>query len=198
MVFQASNGQFNPFSIEMISLLLFTIFVCIIAGMLQHLPSFALSLGFTASIGALMSSMASTANIVSKLMYGVLTDKIGSHKTSVFCALIHFAAVIMMMLIHTPVTMIAGAFMFGFSFANSATAMSVLTRETFGMENYTRVYPIIAFTGSTSNALGVTLLGMLYDATGSYYTNLILTLILQGSVILITLNLLRRKKAAQA
>ena len=55
-----------------------------------------------------------------------------------------------------------------------------------------------AFTGSTSNALGVTLLGMLYDATGSYYTNLILTLILQGSVILITLNLLRRKKAAQA
>lgn len=198
VVFQASNGQFNPFSIEMISLLLFTIFVCIIAGMLQHLPSFALSLGFTASIGALMSSMASTANIVSKLMYGVLTDKIGSHKTSVFCALINFAAVIMMMLIHTPVTMIAGAFMFGFSFANSATAMSVLTRETFGMENYTRVYPIIAFTGSTSNALGVTLLGMLYDATGSYYTNLILTLILQGSVILITLNLLRRKKAAQA
>ncbi len=198
VVFQASNGQFNPFSIEMISLLLFTIFVCIIAGMLQHLPSFALSLGFTASIGALMSSMASTANIVSKLMYGVLTDKIGSHKTSVFCALINFAAVIMMMLIHTPVTMIAGAFMFGFSFANSATAMSVLTRETFGMENYTKVYPIIAFTGSTSNALGVTLLGMLYDATGSYYTNLILTLILQGSVILITLNLLRRKKAAQA
>lgn len=198
VVFQASNGQFNPFSIEMISLLLFTIFVCIIAGMLQHLPSFALSLGFTASIGALMSSMASTANIVSKLMYGVLTDKIGSHKTSVFCALINFAAVIMMMLIHTPVTMIAGAFMFGFSFANSATAMSVLTRETFGMENYTRVYPIIAFTGSTSNALGVTLLGMLYDATGSYYTNLILTLILQGSVILIILNLLRRKKAAQA
>lgn len=198
VVFQASNGQFNPFSIEMISLLLFTIFVCIVAGMLQHLPSFALSLGFTASIGALMSSMASTANIVSKLMYGVLTDKIGSHKTTVLCASINFAAVIMMMLIHTPVTMIAGAFMFGFSFANSATAMSVLTRETFGMENYTRVYPIIAFTGSTSNALGVTLLGMLYDATGSYYTNLILTLILQGSVILITLNLLRRKKAAQA
>lgn len=194
VVFQANTSGFDMFSVEMISLVLFATIACIIAGMLQHLPSFALSLGFSAAVGALMSSMASAANIVSKLMYGVLTDKLGAHKTSVLCASINMAAVALMMLVHTNVTMIIGAFLFGFTFANSASAMSILTRETFGMENYTKVYPFISFVGAATNALGVTLLGMLYDATGTYYVTLILCLIMQAVLILLVLNLLRRKK----
>ncbi|MBQ9823822.1 MAG: MFS transporter [Solobacterium sp.] len=196
VVFSASNGHVDPFSIEMISLVVFTVLVCIIAAMLQHLPNFALSLGFTAGVGALMSSMASTTNILSKLMFGALTDKLGAHKTSALCAVINVIAVVMMLTVHTQFTMILGAFLFGFTFANSSSAMSILTRETFGMENYTKVYPLIAFTGSASNALGVTLLGMLYDATGSYYVTLIMCLIMQALIILLVLNLLRRKKAA--
>jgi predicted MFS family arabinose efflux permease len=89
--------------------------------------------------------------------------------------------------------MIASAFLFGFSFANSSTAISVLTRETFGMENYTRVYPIMSFALAAANALAVTLFGMLYDAAGSYNPALILCLVLQTGVILLVLNLLRRK-----
>jgi MFS family permease len=196
VVFTASNDRVDPLSIEMISLILFTVFVCILAAMLQHLPSFALSLGFTAGVGALMSSMASTANIVSKLLYGTLTDKIGSHKTTCLCAAINVAAVVMMLAVHTQFTMVLGAFLYGFTFANSSSAMSILTRDTFGMENYTKVYPVIAFAGSASNAFGVTLLGMLYDATGSYYATLIMCLAMQAAVILLVVNLLRRKKAA--
>ena len=198
VVFQASSGSFDPFSIEMISLILFTVFACILAAMLQHLPSFGMSLGFTAALGALMSSMASTANIVSKLMFGALTDRIGAHKTTMLCSLINIAAVVMMLLVHTQVTMVAGAFLYGFTFANSSTAMSILSRETFGMENYTRVYPIIAFTGSVANAVGVTLLGMMYDATGSYYVNLILCLIIQAANVLLVANLLRRRSLKTA
>ena len=193
VVYTANSGHIEIFSVEMISILLFTIFVAIIAAMMQHLPSLGLSLGFTAGVGALMSSMASTANIVSKLMYGALVDKMGGHKTSTLCACINVIAVVLMLTVHTPAVMIASAFLFGFSFANSSTAISVLTRETFGMENYTRVYPIMSFALAAANALAVTLFGMLYDAAGSYNPALILCLVLQTGVILLVLNLLRRK-----
>lgn len=198
VVFQASHTGPDFLSIEMISLVLFTVFVCIMAGMLQHLPSFALSLGFTAAIGAYMSSAASTANIVSKLMYGVLTDKIGVYKTTILCACINIVAVVLLITVHTPVLMVLASFLYGFTFANSSTAMSVLTRETFGMQNYTKVYPVISFAGSASNAFGVTLLGMMYDASGSYFVTFIMGLIMQACAILLTLNLLRRKKQAEA
>ena len=193
VVFQQSSSGVEMFSVEMVSLIVYTVFACVIASMLQHLPAFALSVGLTASVGALMSSMASASNIASKLMFGALTDKLGAHRTTVLCAVINVISVVLMIFVHTPLTMALGAFLFGFTFANSSTAMSILTRETFGMENYTKVYPLIAFVGSAANAVGVTLMGMLYDASGSYYTNLIMCLIMQAGVILLILNLLRRK-----
>ena len=196
VVFTASSTGVSLISVEMICMVIFTALVCIIAGMLQHLPSFALSLGFTAAVGALMSSMASTSNIISKLLYGMLCDKIGAHQTSIICAFINIAAVVLLMFVHTNFTMVLGAFMFGFSFANSASALSILTRETFGMGNYTKVYPLISFTGAAANALGVTMLGMLYDATGSYNVPFIVVLILQTCAILTVFSLFRRKKQA--
>ena len=198
VVFQAGNGAIDPFSPQMLSLVIFTILVCVIASMLQHLPAFALSLGFTAAIGASMSSMASTSNILSKLMFGALVDKLGAYKTAILCAMINVVAVAMMLLIHTSFSMIVGAFLFGFTFANSSTAISILTRETFGMENYTKVYPFTSFVGASANAFGVTLLGLLYDATGTYSIILIMCLIMQAFVLFCILTLAKKKREKTA
>lgn len=194
VVIQQSDDHINYFSPEMILLVLFTTLVCIIASVLQHLPSFAVSVGFAASVGALMSSSASAANIVSKLMYGVLTDKLGPHKTSILCACISFLAVILIISVHTVWAVVLGAFLFGFTFANSSSAMSILTRETYGMQNYTRVYPLIAFVGAATNAGGATLMGILYDTTGSYYTMFFLCLALQALVLTSLFLLMKKKK----
>ena len=65
------------------------------------------------------------------------------------------------------------------------------------MENYTKVYPFASFVGASSNALGVTLLGMLYDSTGAYTADLILCMSCQVIVILMLFTLLRKKQAAK-
>ncbi len=171
---------------ELVSLMLFAVMVCIAASMLQHLPSYAASLGMAAGIGALMTSCASAANITSKLLYGALSDKIGAFRSTVLCAGVNICSVLIMLMINVPAAMVLAAFMYGFTFANSSAAMSSMTRDIFGMENFTRVYPMISFTGSMANAFGVTLLGALYDATGSYRFNLMMCLLMQTGVILLT------------
>ena len=194
-VIQQSNDHISMNSVKMILLLGFSVFVCIIAGVLQHLPSFALSLGFSASVGALMTSFASAANISSKLMFGVLTDKIGPYRSSLLCSVINIFAVVMLITLHTPVSMVICAFLFGFTFANSSTAMSMLTKDLYGMENYTRVYPLVSFSGSAANAAGVTLIGLLYDATGSYYIVFIMCIVLQALAMASVLTMNRMKTA---
>jgi hypothetical protein len=49
-----------------------------------------------------------------------------------------------------------------------STAM--LTREMFGPAKYSRVYPKLAMTTTISNAIFTTVVGMLYDMTGTYTT----------------------------
>ncbi|MBR4444649.1 MAG: MFS transporter [Solobacterium sp.] len=198
VVVEAGRDHIPLISPQMAALMLFTVNVCIIAGFLQQMPSFAVSIGMTAAIGASMASAASLANILSKLMYGVLTDKIGPHKSSLLCAFINLVSIFMLLFIHTPFSVVLSAFLYGFSFANSATAMSVLTRETFGIENYTRVYPLISFAGSSANAIGVTLLGTVYDGTKSFTAVFLLLMILQILTILYTFGLLKTKQAKAA
>ena len=198
VVVEAGRDHIPLISPQMAALMLFTVNVCIIAGFLQQMPSFAVSIGMTAAIGASMASAASLANILSKLMYGVLTDKIGPHKSSLLCACINLVSIFMLLFIHTPFSVVLSAFLYGFSFANSATAMSVLTRETFGIENYTRVYPLISFAGSSANAIGVTLLGTVYDGTKSFTAVFLLLMILQILTILYIFGLLKAKQAKAA
>ena len=198
VVVQAGTEHIPLVSPQMAALMLFTVNVCIIAGFLQQMPSFAVSIGMVAAVGASMASAASLSNILSKLMYGVLTDKIGPYKSSLLCAGINLVSIFILMFIRTPITVVLGAFLYGFSFANSATAMSVLTRETFGIENYTRVYPLISFAGSSANAVGVTLLGMVFDSTGSYTAVFLLLLILQVLVVLYTIALLKLRNPKTA
>lgn len=190
-----SNEIVNPKAAEMVLLIAFTILTCVIASVLQHLPGFAVSIGFAASLGALMTSLASAANILSKLMYGVLADRIGAYKATLLCAFINIVSILILLLLKFPWSLAAGAFLFGFTFANSSTALSIMTRELFGIDKYTRVYPTISFAGAMANAFGVTLLGMIYDLFGNYYIVFILCLIMQGAVLFIT-NILSRRAAA--
>ncbi len=182
-VVEAGGSAEKDYLQEIVLLTVFTVIVYMIASMLQHMPGFALSLGFSAAVGALMTSFASASNIFSKIAYGVLCEKFGPFKSSILYALINCFAIVMMLTIRAPWAMIIGAFLFGFTFANSSSALSIITRDTFGFANYTKVYPRMSFAGAAANALGMTFLGMLYDMTGTYF--LTFCVCLAGQIIVI-------------
>lgn len=189
-----SNEQVDHHSMEMIFTLLMTIMVYIIAGLMQHLPSLAASIGLSTASGALMVSFASAANIVSKILYGAVSEKKGPFITTTVYALLSTAALVVMLLIHEPLVMAVAAFVFGFTFANSSTAISIIVRKVFGMDQYTKVYPLMSFAGSAANAASVGMLGFLYDITGTYATVLIMCIAMQAVTLFCTANLAGKKK----
>ena len=189
-----SSEHIDHHSAEIVLTLLMTIMVYIIAGLMQHLPSLAASIGLSAASGALMVSFASAANIVSKLLYGAVNEKAGPFKTSGAYALISAAAMAVMLTVHQPLVMAVSSFVFGFTFANSSTAISIIVRKVFGMEQYTRIYPLMSFAGSSANAFSVGLLGFMYDLTGTYATVLLMCIGMQAIVLLCTARLSKYAK----
>lgn len=163
---------------------LFTICVCVVAALFQHLSGYAESLGYSASLGAMLLSSANISNIVSKLVYGVLSDRIGTKKSAVLFASLSISGMLLLMFIRVPVILVIGTLLYGCSLPNSATSISLVTSDIFGLSAYSRIYPKVSFVGGVMNAIGVTLLGFLYDATNNYLLLIGLCIILQ--VIAIT------------
>lgn len=189
-----SNEHIDHHSEEIILTLLLTVMVYIIAGLMQHLPLLAADAGLTAASGALMVSCASAANIVSKLIYGAVSEKTGPFKTTSAYALISAAAMVVMLTLHQPLIMAVSSFIFGFTFANSSTAVSIIVRKVFGMDQYTRIYPLMSFAGSAANAFSVGLLGFMYDITGTYATVLLMCIGMQVIAVLCTVRLSKSAK----
>jgi MFS family permease len=154
--------------IKLFLLIGFTASCCIAASVLQHLPGFAESEGYSAALGSIMLSAANASNVIGKLLYGYFSDRIGTWKTSVIHASLAGAAMLAMLLIRQPSMLVVCSFIYGFTMANSATAMSLATSDIFGLQEYSRIYPAVNFAGSVTNAIGVTLLGIIIDVSGSY------------------------------
>lgn len=154
--------------LKMAMLLIFTVMVSIVAGIMQQMPSFAVSIGLTAAAGASMLAVVSFANIGSKLAFGILSDRIGTRNTACAYAVISGVALILLPLFKVVPVLLVLCFMYGVTMANSSSAMSLGTSDIFGMASYNRLYPIVMFTGSISFAVGVTLIGLFVDVTGSY------------------------------
>ena len=154
--------------LKLAMLLIFTVMVSVVAGIMQQMPSFAVSIGYTAALGATMLAVINVANIVSKLLFGILSDRIGTRNTAVAYAIISGTALLLLPVIKVIPVILVLCFMYGMTMANSSSAMSLATSDIFGMASYNRLYPIVMLTGSVCFAVGVTLIGLFVDFTGSF------------------------------
>lgn len=177
--------------LKIVLILLFTTSVCVVAALFQHLSGYAESLGYSASLGAMLLSAANISNIVSKLIYGVLSDRIGTKKSAVLFASLSVCGMLLLMFIKVPVVMIISTLLYGCTLPNSATSISLITSDIFGLSEYSKIYPKVSFVGGTMNAIGVTLLGFLYDATQNYLLLIGLCIILQVIAITSVIQLYR-------
>lgn len=190
-----SSTGFSFANPKFILAMIVTIMISIVAAVPQHFPGYATSIGHSAEVGALMLSVSMAFNILSKLGLGVLSDKVGVYKSVMIMACINIVGILFLLFINTEFTLYAGAGMFAFAFAVAAVGCAMITGHLFGMEYYSTVYPVLSFVGGIANALAVTLVGSLYDVTGTYRVNFWLALGCQ-IILLIAFNLacLIRKK----
>lgn len=167
-------------SFPFIALFLFCFLLTSITSITQHFPGFTQSIQVGVQTGSFMISACMFGNIISKLLIGILSDKIGPFKSVIVMMAINAAACILLISTTSVPLLLVGAFLFGFIYSVSAVGMVVLTRASFGDERYNKVYPIISFAGNVGSALSVSCVGYLYDFTNTYITAFLLALFFEA------------------
>ncbi|MEE3425154.1 MAG: MFS transporter, partial [Erysipelotrichaceae bacterium] len=161
--------------------LIYSIIVGFLTCVPQFFPGHAAKLNYAVSVGSLMVSMSMVANIVAKISFGALSDKIGPKKSILITSAIALIGTLFLLL---DINMYIGAFCYGFCFANSTVGLTALTREQFPLKDYVKKYPFISFVSTIVNAFGSPIAGFVYDQSGSYtpvfVTCLVMLVILFG------------------
>lgn len=184
--------EFNYCSPAFILLTLFCVSAAVAAAIPQHMPAFAESTGSSAHVGSMMLSFSMAANILSKIIYGVLVDRRGTQFSILITAVICALASLSLIVFHSPTALLAGAFFFTVTYCNSGVGNAMMIRETFGTDGYAKAYPAIIFVSNIMNALAASFYGLLYDLTGTYVLMFVVSLILQGIMIAITVYMYRK------
>ena len=194
VVISDSSTRFNYLNPKFLLAIVFAIMTSVVAAVPQHLPGYAVSIGKAASVGALMLSISMIFNIASKVLFGILNDRIGSYKTILILVGLNIAGIVLLLFVPLEFALYAGSGLFAFTFAVSAVGVAMFTGYLFGMENYASAYPALSFIGGVANALGATLVGSLYDVTGTYTVNFWLALVCQCILILALLGAVALRK----
>lgn len=155
---------------------LFAVIYSFATAMPTHLPG--LAEAYSLSVGALMLSICMVANTGGKILLGVLIDHIGERKSILFYAIAIICGTLLMAIVPSNISMLVGAGLFGLSYSVATVGTVVICKTMFGLENYRNIYPKISVGTTIANAAGASIIGYIYDFTGSYLSSLYLILIM--------------------
>ncbi len=178
--------------VEKLSILLlvmvftFSVLISAPTALPQHFPGIAELYG-VAAVGATMISFSMVANSLGKIAYGALCDRIGNRMSMIIYAAMVFAALFLLLVMRSPQALMIAAAMYGLCYALGTVAITMLTRDAFGPENYGRAYPIIGMGGNMANAVFSSVVGFMYDFSGGYVTTIILMAVLLAASVAIAL-----------
>lgn len=172
-----SKGNTNDFTArKKVSYLNFSFLsLCIVAllhasitGLPHHFPGYAETIGFSSNLGAWMLSAAMLGNISFKLLSGVLEDRIGTTPSAFIILGLNFIATVCLIFFRLSNGLLFSAFVFGSIHCVPIIVLPMLTIRYFGKLRYMKVYPILSFMAGVGGAFAVSLIGYIFDFTGSY------------------------------
>lgn len=150
---------------------------CLINQVLNLMPLYASSLGYTVNTGAMLTSFAMIGNVTGKLRTGWLTDRTDIYKTlSIAFTAIILSLLMFMMFPQSEYMLYAAALMFGTIFAIDANIPPLLFMEIWGADytKYLKNFQTIAF---AIGACSASLIPYIYDFTQSYNVLFVLGII---------------------
>ena len=159
----------------------------------QHFPELTGSYALPAVTGALMLSVCMASNTAGKVLLGALIDRIGSKKSLLLYSTLVMLSLCGMLFLRTSLPLEIAAGLYGLSYGLTIVGGVMVTKDLFGVQNYSGVYPTISMGIAVANAAGSSIIGFLYDASGSYGSTIGLILIMMAAVIVLILWMYRRE-----
>ena len=160
----------------------------------QHFPGISESLIHSPETGALMVTICLIMNSVGKLTLGVLTDRFGTRRSVLLFSSLLFSGFLLLLFVRKPAGMFPAAALIGLSYALSTVGIVMMVRTVFGLERYNQIYPRIVLFATVSSAFGSSLIGFIYDGTGSYIPAFILVIAVIALEIAAVFTVFKMKK----
>ncbi|MEY8370825.1 MFS transporter [Aerococcaceae bacterium 50-4] len=162
-----------------IAMFLLALLSTMVMGMNQHLSSYGESLGMSVQYSGYMLSAVMLGGVFFKLTVGTVLDRIGSVKTTILLNTINVIGLLLLIFGKGTTIPVLAAFIFGSIFSLGSVVMPLLTNEIFGRQHFAKVFPMIVFISNIGIALANTLVGYVFDFTGTYTLAFIIGIIFQ-------------------
>ena len=142
---------------------------CVAMAMPQvHLVSLCTDLGFGAARGAEMLSAMLACGIVSRLVFGVVTDKLGGLRTLLISGILQGIALLMFLPAKGLLALYAAALLFGLFQGGIVSCYAIIVREYFPESQAGGRIGLIIFATIVGMAFGGWGSGAIFDWSGSY------------------------------
>ena len=170
------------------ALLLFTAFANIVSTFPNHLPGIADSYALPAAVGAAMLSASMVANAGGKMLMGALAERYGVKRPAVAYAAALIGGMCVLLTLRSAPAAITGGAIMGLAFSLTTVAPALVTKDVFGPEQYRRIFPASTLIGTIANATAASLIGFIYDGTGSYHPAIFILIgLLSGMIVMLLL-----------
>ncbi|MBU3804945.1 MAG: MFS transporter [Candidatus Cellulosilyticum pullistercoris] len=168
-------------------------------GYSQQLPAFGASINMPATLSAMLVSLSLLVSVGGKLTVGALNDKYGIKAVSVTGMLIVAIAFGLLIFSNGNYTIaLIGSALYGVTQTINAVAVPLITRKAFGSKDYSSIFANLAMGQNLIGAFGISIIGVIYDKTGSYNANFGIGIGLCVGFIVLTLAALSSAKKLKA
>ena len=133
-----------------------------------HVVPYSAEMGIAPMDAAFILSVIGVANIPGRLIGGKLSDAVGTKAVGVSCALVQFGAMLWLMGSDRLWMLYAFAVVYGFLWGGSATVITVLTGDIFGMRSLGAIMGMMSGGWAIGAAVGPAVGGYVFDMSGHY------------------------------
>lgn len=147
----------------------------------QYITIFAQSVGYTLQVGATLTSLVMIGNVGGKLLLGFISDKVGTYKAMVFAMAAIAAGSILYAVLNQflPVLYIASV-LYGMVYSLVMIGPSRCSIQTYGAEGVKKYMGLHTSINGILQTVSSMSVGILYDATGGFETELGIGLVFLG------------------
>ncbi|MEM8704005.1 MAG: MFS transporter [Pseudomonadota bacterium] len=142
---------------------------CVAMSMPQvHIVAYCVDLGYGIAPGADMIALMTGMGVISRLISGVLADRIGGIKTLLIGSVLQCAALFLYIPFNGLASLYLVSLIFGLSQGGIVPSYAVIVREYLPAREAGRRVGLVMMSTILGMALGGWLSGLIYDLTGSY------------------------------
>lgn len=168
---------------------------CVAMSMPQvHIVSYCVGLGYGPAVGAEMLSLMLLGGVVSRIISGLLADRLGGVLTLLIGSLLQCIALFLFLPYDGMVSLYAISLLFGLAQGGIVPSYALIVREYMPPQEAGSRVGFVMMMTILGMALGGWMSGWIYDLTGSYQLAFVNGIFWNGLNIAIVLMLLRRSR----